>query len=70
MILLQIANLKPQPDASAVEIIKSGIESRDVFFKINLNEVRRATSGEGTERGPGRPAVNPKAPGVKTAPRA
>jgi hypothetical protein len=70
MILLQIANLKPQPDASAVEIIKAGIESRDVFFKINLNEVRRATSGEGTERGPGRPAVNPKAPGVKTAPRA
>ncbi len=70
MILLQIANLKPQPDSSAVEVIRAGIESRDVFFKINLSEVRRATSSEGTGRGPGQPAVDRKAPGLGTAPPA
>jgi hypothetical protein len=42
MILLQIANLKSDSDISAVEIIKAGVESRDILFKINLNEVRRS----------------------------
>ncbi len=42
MILLQIANLKADADLSAVEIIKAGVESRDLLFKINLSEVRRA----------------------------
>lgn len=42
MILLQIANLKADADVSAVEIIKAGVESRDILFKINLNEVRRS----------------------------
>ncbi len=42
MILLQIANLKSDADISAVEIIKAGVESRDILFKINLNEARRS----------------------------
>ena len=42
MILLQIANLKSDSGISAVEIIKAGVESRDILFKINLNEVRRS----------------------------
>lgn len=66
MILLQIANLKPQADASAVEVIKAGIESRDIFFKINLNEVRRS-NGEGTGRAPTSVGLEPKAQNVKTA---
>lgn len=41
-ILLQIANLRPEPDAAAVEFIREGIETRDILFKINLNEARRA----------------------------
>ena len=41
-ILLQIANLRPDPDPAAVEFIKEGIESGDILFKINLNEARRA----------------------------
>jgi hypothetical protein len=53
MILLQIANLKPQADSSAVEVIKAGIESRDIFFKIDLSEVRRATGDEEAGRAPG-----------------
>ena len=53
LILLQIANLKPQTDVSAVEVIKAGIESRDIFFKIDLSEVRRSNTdeGEGGARG-------------------
>ncbi len=43
MILLQIANLKSDSAGSAVEIIKAGVESRDILFKINLNEIRRST---------------------------
>jgi hypothetical protein len=40
MILLQIANLKSDPDGSDIEIIKAGVESRDILFKIKLNEAR------------------------------
>jgi hypothetical protein len=67
LILLQIANLKPQPDASAVEVIKAGIESRDIFFKINLSEVRRSNDGDAP--GGARKLSGPagKARGVKTA---
>jgi len=41
MILLQIANLASEPDASDIEIIRAGVESRDLLFKINLRESRR-----------------------------
>jgi hypothetical protein len=44
MILLQIANLKPEPDVADIEIIRAGIESRDILFKIRLNEARTSTS--------------------------
>jgi hypothetical protein len=42
MILLQIANLAPEPGDADIAFIRAGIESRDVLFKINLSEVRRA----------------------------
>lgn len=41
MVLLQIANLKPDTDVAAIEIIKAGVESRDLLFKINLREAHR-----------------------------
>jgi len=41
MILLQIANLASDPEASDIEIIRAGVESRDLLFKINLRETRR-----------------------------
>jgi len=52
MILLQIANLKSGNDLSAVEIIKAGVEGKDILFKINLNEMRRSPE---TGRIPTRP---------------
>jgi hypothetical protein len=42
LILVQIANLKSETDLSSVEIIKAGVELKDVLFKINLSEMRRA----------------------------
>jgi hypothetical protein len=44
MILLQIANLKQDAGMSDIEIIKAGVESRDILFKIKLNETRGATA--------------------------
>jgi hypothetical protein len=44
MILLQIANLKPEPDSGDIEVIRAGVESRDILFKIKLNEARTSTA--------------------------
>jgi hypothetical protein len=41
MILSQIANLKSETDISSVEIVKAGVELKDILFKINLSEMRR-----------------------------
>ena len=41
VILMQIANLKSESDLPTVEIIKAGVENKDVLFKISLNEMRR-----------------------------
>ena len=41
MILMQIANLKSEYDLPTVEIIKAGVEQKDVLFKISLSEMRR-----------------------------
>ncbi len=53
MILLQIANLKPDPDISDIEIIKAGVESRDILFKIKLNEARSPTARSSAGLAPG-----------------
>lgn len=58
MILLQIANLKSDSDVSAVEIIKAGVESRDILFKINLNEVRRMAGKPSAGMTPGADRAN------------
>ena len=41
LILMQIANLKSEYDLPTVEIIKAGVERKDVLFKISLSEMRR-----------------------------
>jgi len=41
MILAQIASLKSETDISSVEIVKAGVEIKDILFKINLSEMRR-----------------------------
>ena len=50
-ILLQIANLKAEDGLDDVDIIRSGIEGRDLIFQINLARMR------GSRRGFRRPAV-------------
>jgi Putative zinc-finger len=52
MILLQIANLKSDSGSSDIEIIKAGVESRDILFKINLNEARRPAGKSGVGPAP------------------
>ncbi len=42
-ILLQIANLKAEDGLDAVDIIRAGIEGRDVIFQINLARMRGAS---------------------------
>ena len=59
IILIQIANLKSETDLSAVEIIKSGIESKDVLFKINLSEMRRSSERGGAAARPSEPKRKP-----------
>ncbi len=41
VILMQIANLKFEYELPTVEIIKAGIERKDLLFKINLSELRQ-----------------------------
>jgi hypothetical protein len=48
---MQIANLKSEYDLPTVEIIKAGVENKDVLFKISLNEMRRAEK-KGRVQGP------------------
>jgi hypothetical protein len=39
-ILVQIANLKSETALPGVEIVKSGVDLKDILFKINLSEAR------------------------------
>ena len=63
IILLQIANLEPDPDGAAIEVIRAGVEDRDILFKIRLSEVRRPAAKSGA--GPG-PAPRSGRPGNET----
>ena len=66
LILLQIANLSTDSDASDIEIIKAGVENRDIFFKIDLSEIRRPTekSDAGISPGTGRDRRGPGKAGI------
>ena len=53
MILVQIANLESENDLSAVEMVRLGVDSKGVLFKINLSEMKQI-------KGRGRMAPAPK----------
>ena len=42
VILLQIANLESEFDSPGVEIVKGGVERRNILLKINLAEIQHA----------------------------
>ncbi|MBE3124332.1 MAG: zf-HC2 domain-containing protein [Acidobacteria bacterium] len=69
-ILLQIANLKSDAGPSAVEIIKAGVESRDILFKIDLNVVRRSAGKSIVGQSPGPWGENRNQANVKAAAKA
>jgi hypothetical protein len=43
LILVQIANLETEHGVQGVEIVKGGVERNSLLFKINLEEMQRAT---------------------------
>jgi hypothetical protein len=54
-ILLQIANLQGGDDLTALEVIKAGAETSDIFFKIDLAELRAARRAAAPQPGSPRP---------------
>jgi hypothetical protein len=60
-ILMQIANLKSEYDLPTVEIIKAGVERKDVLFKISLSEMRQ-TEKKSRVQGPPVRKSEPAAP--------
>ncbi len=57
LILVQIANLSTERGAAGVEIIKGGIEHNGIIFKINLEEIQRATRSNGKTGGTAKPTT-------------
>jgi hypothetical protein len=70
MILLQIANLTPDSDETDIEIIKAGVEGRDILFKINLNETVHPKQKAGAGLSPAWPGENRDPSRIRTAPSA
>jgi hypothetical protein len=58
VILLQIANLESEYDLPMIDLVKSGVDRRAIFLKINLEEMRR------TERKAINPKVTPRGTGA------
>jgi len=53
LILIQIANLESKQSVQGVEIVKGGVERNGILFKINVEEIQRATRRsrtKGTEK--------------------
>jgi len=53
LILIQIANLESTHCIQGVDIVKDGVERNGILFKVNLEEIRRATQrsrNKGTEK--------------------
>ena len=43
VILMQIANLESEQDLSAVAMVQSGVDTRGILFKINLEHMKKTT---------------------------
>ena len=48
MILVQIANIESAHGVQGVEVVKGGVERNGILFKINLEEIHRATQSSRT----------------------
>jgi len=44
LILLQIANLETKHDLSGIELIQDGVRTRGIFLKINIEEMKKAST--------------------------
>jgi hypothetical protein len=49
VILIQIANLEEKNDMPQIELLKSGVDRKEILLKINLEEMRRIDSAPATE---------------------
>jgi len=50
-ILVQIANLDPEENAQAVEIVRDGVKVRDILFKISISLMSLPDSGKSSRTG-------------------
>jgi hypothetical protein len=59
LILMQIANLEMKHEAQGVEIVKNGVEQNGILFRINLEEIARATrqTRAGGKNSAGKPTI-------------
>ncbi len=67
MILRQISNLASDSSDSDIELIRAGVEGRDILFKIDLNEVRRPKGKPGAGPSPGSWGDDRKPAKIETA---
>lgn len=59
-ILLQIANLESENDLDAIELIRDGINRRDILMEINLSDLRYSMDREKEFEPPKQPRQKPK----------
>ncbi len=59
VILMQMANLETEHETQGVEIVKSGVKQNGIIFRINLEEIRRATRSSSLKgnRGAAKPTI-------------
>jgi hypothetical protein len=46
VILLQIANIESEYDLSWIDLVKSGVDKRGIFLKINIQKMNNTSSGK------------------------
>lgn len=44
VILLQIANLESEYNLDGIDLVKDGVDKRNIFLKININEMQKTSS--------------------------
>lgn len=49
VILLHIANLEAENDIDGIEMVKSGVDKKGIFLKININEMQNANRSINSE---------------------
>lgn len=49
IILLQIANLEKEQDIEGIDLVKSGVDKKGIFLKININEMQKINRSTNSE---------------------